>query len=203
MQDSREFSGMGVADTTLEDAKAFNKGKGRLLAAMIGFLLLSFVGFGWYLIEDQPNPYGELGKQINGLRGQYFDAYWVCALPGKLIAEIKSDADVRGELDVRAVAGARYGAHLRKCAAPLRDLSASLRALLPPAEAAKQVQAMAEGATKLSTGTSSFASYLENLEQGYDAARGASEYETLVRGWYEFRRAHGELNSLIKAKLGR
>src|SRR4051794_17397965 len=132
MQDSRELSGMGAVDTALEDAKAFNKGKGRLLGAMMAMLLLALAGFGFYLLEDQPNPYGELGKQVNGFRSQYFDAFWGCALPGKSIAELKNDGDVRGELDVRAVAGARYGAHLRKCAGSLRDLGANLHALLPP-----------------------------------------------------------------------
>jgi hypothetical protein len=202
MQDSRDI-GLGIADTALEDAKAFNKGKGLLLAGMIAFLLLALSGFAWYLLNDQPNPYGELGKQVNGLRGQYFDAFWVCALPGKEISELKSDVDVREELDVRAAAGARYGAHLRKCVAPLRDLSPRLRALLPPADAQVAVKAMADGGSKTSTGASDFAAYLENLEQGYDAVRGAKESETLVRGWYEFRKAHGELNTLIKSKLGR
>jgi hypothetical protein len=77
----------------LEDAKAFNKGKGRLLFVMIALLLLSVAAFGWYLVQDQPNPYGELGKQVNGLRGQYFDGFWTCALPGKQLAALKNDGD--------------------------------------------------------------------------------------------------------------
>jgi hypothetical protein len=192
-----------AADSALEDAKAFNRGKGRMLAAMLALLVTAIAGFAWYLVTDQPNPYGGLGKQINGLKTKYFDGYWICALPGKLVGEIKSDADLRAELDVRAVAGARYGAHLQKCSAPLRELSTNLRALLPPDDAAPLVKAMADGATKVSVGSDAFAGYLENLEGAYESAKGQPEADTLVRGWYEFRKAHADLNQLLKSRLGR
>ena len=193
----------GGLDNAFEDAKAFNKGKGKTLVAMIAIVLAALGGFAWYVVQEQPNPYSGLGKQVNGLKTKYFDGFWICALPGKMVAEIKSDQDLRAEIDMRAVAGARYGAHLRKCAAPLRELSTNLRALLPPDEAAPLVKAMADAATKEGMGAESFAGYLENLEGGYSAKNAATESDAVVRGWYEFKKAHADLNQLIKTKLDR
>jgi hypothetical protein len=202
MQESGDIGGGGL-DNALEDAKAFNKGKGRMLAAMIAFVIAAVGGFAWYVVQDQPNPYSGLGKQVNGLKTKYFDGFWICALPTKMVAEIKSDQDLRGELESRAVAGARYGAHLRKCAAPLRELSTGLRALLPPDEAKPLVTTMADAATKVGVGAESFAGHLENLEGAYEPVTGARESDALVRGWYEFKKSHADLNQLVKAKLGR
>jgi hypothetical protein len=203
MQNPGEFGGVGAGDNALEDAKAFNKGKGKMLAAMIAIVIAAVGGFAWYLLSEQPNPYSGLGKQVNGMKTKYFDGFLICALPGKLVGEIKSDTDLREELNVRAVAGARYGAHLRKCAAPLRELSTNLRALLPPEDAAPLVKGMADGATKLDVGTEAFAGHLENLEGAYDAAQHANQADALVRGWYEFKKAHADLNKLLKSQLGR
>jgi hypothetical protein len=202
MRESGDIGGGGL-DNALEDAKAFNKGKGKTLAAMIAIVVAAVGAFAWYVVQDQPNPYSGLGKQVNGLKTKYFDGFWICALPGKMVAEIKSDQDLRAELDSRAVAGARYGAHLRKCAAPLRELSTNLRALLPPDEASALVKTMADAATKEGVGAESFAGYLENLEGAYSPENGASESAALVRAWYDFKKSHAELNQLIKAKLGR
>lgn len=204
MGESPELGGIGLGDTALEDAKAFNKGKGKLLFGMLTLMACAVGAFAWYLVQDQPNPYGELGRQVNGLRGAYFDQFWTCALPGTRPADLKSDADVREQLHQRATSGARYGTHLRnQCAGNLRELATRLRALLPPDDAAPKVQAMADAATKMDKGVSTYASHLESLEGGYSASNAESEQADLVRGWFEFRTAHAELNKLVKEKLGR
>jgi hypothetical protein len=195
----------GADNTALDDeAKAFNQGKGRMLAAMIATLLAVVGGAGWYLAQDQPEPYGELGKQINGLRTQYFDGFLVCALPGKQVAEIKSDGELRDEFHSRAAAGARYATHLRgKCSTTLRELHTRLRALMPPAKAAPLVTAMADSARKMTAGVDTYAAHLESLPAAYDKAAAQPEIESLVRGWYEFRKSHGDFNRLIRQELGR
>lgn len=188
----------------LEDAKAFNKGKGKLLFGMLGLLSLALAAFGWYLVQDQPNPYGELGKQVNGLRGQYFDGFWTCALPGKRLTELKNDQDLRAELDTRAAAKERYGQHLsNKCRPLARELIVRLRALLPPEEARKSLQGMVDGLIKIDEGSGQFAEYLQGLEGAYAAEAGAPAMSGLVRGWYEFRKAHAALNQLVRDKLQR
>ena len=151
MSDTPNFgsAGLGDAASAIEDAKAFNKGKGRLLAAMIAIVVAAFAAFAFYLVQDQPNPYAELGKQVNGLRAGGFDQFWTCALPKANPAEIKNNEDLVEELHGRGAAGARYGAHLQnKCAPPLRDLAMHLRALLPPSDAAPLLKAMADAVTK-------------------------------------------------------
>jgi hypothetical protein len=188
----------------LEDAKAFNKGKGRLLFVMIALLVLSVAAFGWYLVQDQPNPYGELGKQVNGLRGQHFDGFWTCALPGKQLAALKNDGDLRVEIHQRASAAQRYAQHLTsKCRPETSELITRLRALLPPDEARPLVQRMIDALIKMDDGTREFAAYLEGLQAPYVAEEGEPALSALVRGWYEFRKAHGELNQLVRSRLNR
>lgn len=204
MSESPNVGGVGLGDTALEDAKAFNKGKGRVLAAMIASLVAAMVFMGWYLSQDQSDPYGELGKQVNGLKSQYFDGFWVCALPGQKVSELKNDADLRDALHQRGSAGERYATHLRgKCSASLRELSTRLRALPPSDEAAPFVKGMADAATKLSVGMESYAAHLDNLDGAYDRAAAEPELETPVRGWFEFRTAHVEFNRFVKDKLER
>ena len=205
MGDTPEFDNVGLSDRgALEDAKAFNKGKGRLLFAMLGLLLLAVLAFGWYLVQDQPNPYSELGKQVNGLRGQHFDGFWTCALPGKRLVELKSDADLRAELHTRAEAGARYADHLRsKCRPQTSELIVRLRALLPPQEAQPFVQQMLAALVKMDAGTRGYAEYVEQLEGPYEAEAAEPTQSELVRGWYEFRKAHAGLNQLVRDQLQR
>jgi hypothetical protein len=190
--------------SALEDAKAFNKGNGKTLFGMLGMLALALAAFAWYLVQDQPNPYGELGKQVNGLRGQFFDGYWTCALPGKRLVEIKNDQDLRTELDTRAVAKERYAQHLsNKCGTQVSELIVRLRALLPPDDARKNIQEMIEGLIKVDKGSKQFAEYLAGLEGPYASEAGAPAMSELVRGWYEFRKGHAALNQLVREKLER
>jgi hypothetical protein len=205
MAETPKFGERDVSDrAALEDAKAFNKGKGALLFAMLGLLALSVLGFGWYLVQDQPNPYGELGKQINGLRGQYFDGFWTCVLPGKRLAELKNDGDLRGELHTRGEALARYGQHLSgKCRSEARELSVRLSALLPPDDARPLVAQMIDALHKMDDGTRAYADYLQSVEGPYQADAAEPAMVGLVRGWYDFRKAHAALNQLIRDKLGR
>ena len=204
MADTPQFGARDISDrAALEDAKAFNKGKGPLLFAMLGMLALALLGFGWYLVQDQPNPYGELGKQINGLRGQYFDGFWTCALPGKQLGELKNDGDLRAELHTRGEALGRYGAHLSgKCRNEARELTVRLSALLPPDDARPLVTQMVEALRKMDDGTRSYADYLQSAE-AYQTEAAEKAMLGLVRGWYEFRKAHAALNQLIRDKLGR
>jgi hypothetical protein len=205
MAETPKFGERDVSDrAALEDAKAFNKGKGPLLVAMLGLLALAVLSFGWYLVQDQPNPYGELGKQVNGLRGQYFDAFWTCALPGKRLTELKNDGDLRAELHTRGEALARYGQHLSgKCRNDARELSVRLSALLPPDDARPLIAQMVDALRKLDDGTRAYSDYLQSVEGPYQAEAAEPVMVGMVRGWYEFRKAHAALNQLIRDKLGR
>lgn len=206
MSDTPSFgsAGLGDAASAMEDAKAFNKGKGRLLAAMIAMLVAALGGFAFYLVQDQPNPYAELGKQVNGLRSGGFDQFWTCALPKTDPSDLKNNSDLVEELHSRGVAGARYASHLQnKCAPPLRELGARLRALLPPPDAEPILKRMADAVVKIDLGVNAYAGYLQALDGPYNRDTAAPELESLTRGWYEFRKAHSELNALVKSKLGR
>lgn len=205
MADTPQYGERDLSDrAALEDAKAFNKGKGALLFVMLGLLALALLGFGWYLVQDQPNPYGELGKQVNGLRGQYFDGFWTCALPGKRLSELKNDGELRAELHTRGEALARYGQHLSsKCRHEARELGVRLSALLPPDDARPLIKQMVDALHKMDEGTRAYADYLQGTDGPYQPEAAEPAMVGLVRGWYEFRKAHGVLNQLVRDKLGR
>jgi hypothetical protein len=83
------------------------------------------------------------------------------------------------------------------------ELITRLRALLPPDEARPLIQAMIDGLIKMDNGTREFAEYLQDLQARYVEEEGEPALTGLVRGWYEFRKAHAELNQLVRSKLQR
>ena len=191
-------------ENILDETKALQKGKERMLAAMIAAALAAVAFFAWYVVQDQPNPYGELGKQLNGMRSAHFEKFWTCVLPNHRLDTLKNDRDVREALHTRAVAAGPYGKHLNdRCKPHLKDLGVNLRALLPPDDAAPSVKGMADAAATLQAGVDAYSLHLTSLTEGYEKEAGEGQMEQLVRGWYEFKKAHGEANKLIKSKLGR
>lgn len=191
-------------ENILDETRAFQKGKGRMLAAMIFAVLAAVGAFGWYVVQDQPNQYGELGKQLNGLRSTHFDNFWTCVLPQHRMDTLKSDRDVREAIHTRAVASKPYGNHLKgKCRPHLKDFSVKLRALITPDDAAPSVKDMADAVVKLEAGVDAYSLHLTSLTEGYDKEIGESQMEQLVLGWYEFKKAHSSVNKLVKEKLGR
>lgn len=197
-------AGSAVHDSVLDEAKGFRKGRGRMIAAMLAAALAAAGVLTWYLGQNQPDSHRELGKQVNGIRAQFFDGFMACVLPGKQLDQLKSDADLRIELHGRASAGPRYGTHLReRCASQVRELAVQLRGVATPAELAPHVQGMAAGVTKMSSGLDGYAAHVENLSAGYDEAAAEPELEPLVRGWYEFRKTHAELNQVLRGERGR
>lgn len=194
-----------MVEAAVEDNPDFNKGKGRTLAGMLLIAAVAIGAFVFYLISDQPNPYGELGKQINGLRGKHFDHFMVCALPGARMDLIKNDGDLRDALHERARAGGqRYAKRLReKCTPQLGELAPQLHALIPPEDADPVVKHMADSVEELRRATLSYSDYLVALEGPYDAEAAEDELEALARAWYDFRKTHAELNQQIRSALSR
>jgi hypothetical protein len=204
MAPSREIGGQNLGSADMDDAKAFNRGKGRVLAAMIASLVAAIAALAWYLMQNRENEYAELGKRVNGLRSQYFDGFLVCALPGSKVNELKSDAQLRDELHGRGGAGARYAGHLRNnCSPSLRELEVQLRALIAPESAKPLIQGMVDGTSKMRAGVEAYASHLEGLSEAYVREAAEPELEGLTRGWYEFRKAHVEFNKTAREQLGR
>ncbi len=191
------------------EEKAMKSGKGRMLAAMILAVVAAVAGVGlWVMSGGENEQYGTLGRNINGLRGQYFDAFWACAIRPDDPREIHDNAALSAKIHERATqAKARYARHLRdECMPMLTELHPALEILIPPDDLAPNVRELSDTVEQLQSATSAYAAYVDGLgDEPYDAeSQEARDHVTaMTRAWYDYRRIHGELNDAIAVKLDR
>ncbi len=182
------------------------KGKGGLMAAMVGIPLLAILVIGGLVVMSEGDePYRTLGRNINGLRQERFDPFWGCVLDGVEIDNIDSNTVLAREIHQRAGSGRRaaWAAHVRDdCMPDLTELELRLSVLIPPEELTSQVHEL-EGATSdLRSAWSGYVAYVEGLdEEPYDRERAGAHVTAIARAWYDYRRVHGALNSAIRERL--
>jgi hypothetical protein len=195
---------MAQVGSFAEDEAALKKGKGGVVGAVAVIVVLLGAGL-WLLMggNDEARVYGELGKQLNGLKQAHFDQFWGCALPSTNLATIKTNTDLAAQLDGRASErGQQYGAHLRdKCAGKLTEIEPTLDTLIVPDDLKEPVAGMKQATSKLRSGVSGFISYLDDAELKYDAVAANVYIESITRGWFDFRKSHAELNKVLKSRL--
>ena len=195
----------GSAEATVASDEAdFKRGRSSMLWG-VGFLVIVCAAGLWHLLgaDDEARVYSELGRQINGLRQAHFDQFWDCALGGKNLRELKSNADLMNQLDRRAAErGRAYGLYLRdSCNPKLTDIEPTLDTLILPDDLKPDVDKLKAAASKLRAGLSALVSYLDNPELNYDSEAGHTYLEQITRGWFEFCQAHAAINKTLKAKL--
>ncbi len=178
-------------------------GRGGMLVAIVVAVVAVLGALGWYLSQDATNPYGELGKEVNGLKGRHFDGFWACALQGTPPSKITKADAMRDQLQQRGKRGrGRYAEILRAdCMSKLKPLAESLRQVTGPTDSLVLVLGMARASDRLSEAVESYVGYLEGLEGGYDEGAAQGPVEQTTRGWYDFRLKHRDLNRLLKEKL--
>lgn len=187
-----------------DDEAALKRGKGGVFGALavifvVGVAVLAYLMGG----GDDARVYGELGKQLNGLKRANFDMFLGCALPGANVSEIKTNTELASEFAGRAAErGQNYALHLRdKCAGKLTEIEPTLDTLIVPEDLKPAVDGMKTATSKLRSGVSGLISYLDNPELHYEAAAGAVYIDNITLGWFEFRKSHAELNKVLKARL--
>lgn len=203
--------GGGLPPATLAsleaEEQAMKKGKGTMLAVMIGVAVLAVGGFVAMLMMGGENPYGQLGQNINGMRDEHFDSFWGCALRGAQLDEIRNNDDLRAALNTRAEQGrGRYGAHVRdQCLPKLADLGPKLQALMPPEDLTPKVRDLVDATGRLRSGWSAFIAHLDGLagDAPYVSEDAQEHLTAIERAWFDYRRAHNEANAVIREKLGR
>jgi hypothetical protein len=187
-----------------DDEAALKRGKGGVFGALAVIFVLGAVGL-WFLMgnDDNARVYGELGRQLNGLKQAHFDQFWGCALSGANLASIKTNTDIESQLAGRArERGQNYAFYLRdKCAAKLKEIEPTLDTLIVPEDLKAPVNEMKAATSKLRAGIGGLISYLDNPELHYDETAAAPYLENITRGWFEFRKAHGDLNKVLKSRL--
>lgn len=181
-----------------------HKGRAGSLVVM-GALALALLGGLFFLVggQDQARVYGEIGKQINGLKHSRFDQFWGCALPGENVNDLKSNADLVTQLGGRGQErGRKFGVHLReKCLPKLEDIGPQLDTLIVPQDLQPDVTVLEQSNAQLRSAVSAYVAYLDDPELDYDEARAQPLLQEIGKAWYDFKKAHADVNKLIKAKL--
>jgi hypothetical protein len=188
--------------TLADEEAALRKGKAGSLIA-VSVLGLAVLGGLFYLMggDDNARVYGDIGKQINGLKQASFDNFWSCALQGEDLRDVTSNTELTARLDTLGRDGGRkFAENLRTACKPqLENIGPALDTLIVPTDMQGPVRAMSEAAANLRTATSGFIIYLDDPELDYDEVASRPHVQAMARAWYEFKKAHNEANQVIKA----
>jgi hypothetical protein len=194
----------GLAGSFADDEAALKRGKGGVVGVLAVIAVLGAVGL-WFLMGkgDDVRVYSELGKQLNGLKQAHFDQFLGCALAGANLASIKSNTDLTSQFEGRArERGQNYGIYLRdKCAGKLKEIEPTLDTLIVPDDLKGPVNEMKASTSKLRAGVGGLISYLDNPELHYDETAAGVYLQNITLGWFEFRKAYGDTNKVLKARL--
>ena len=202
-----------MTDPALQEAeRALKAGRRRMLLAMVGSALAALVALVVYMASGDDEAVARFGRSVNGLDMDHFKAFWGCALPGANLKEIRTNEDLERQIHLRAEERPQaYGRHLReKCLGKLAGMPGKLRALIPPEGFDQPLQgmdrppaaAMADAVERLGGAVGDFASYLGELEGGYDREMGAEKVQPIARAWYDYRVALAAVNRAIKERQG-
>jgi hypothetical protein len=190
--------------TLSEDEAAMRKGRGRMIVGMVSIVVVIIVGSFLLLREDDEKyAYGEIGKTVNGIKNEYFDGFWGCALKGVNLRDIKSNDALVAQIDRRATqAAVAFVRVLRQdCIDKLEKMQTKLEVLIPPEGVTKEVKEMTEATSKLRSAWSAFISYMDDPKSDYDEATARPKIIEITRGWYDYKKAHTSFNKAIKAKI--
>jgi hypothetical protein len=190
---------------TLADAElAMRKGRAvqlwivGALGLAVGISLLLLVGK-----DDEARVFGEIGKRVNGINRGRFDQFWACALQTDNVGDIHSNAELAAKLDARGdERGQRYGVHLReRCLPNLEMIAPELETLIVPSDLQPDVTALLEANSRLRGSVSEYVAYLDDPDLDYDPTVARPVLGRVARAWYDFKKAHGAINTKVKSKV--
>jgi hypothetical protein len=181
-----------------------HKGRAGSLLMLAGVGVVALAGLGLLVGgEDQARVYGEIGKQVNGLKHATFDQFWACALSGENVTDIRSNAELVTQVSGRGhERGRAFGVHVRDACLPkLEAIGPKLDTLIAPPDLQPDIAAMKKANADLRSAFSDYATYLDNPELDYDDAAAKPSVDAISRAWFDFVKAHGALNKTLKEKL--
>lgn len=187
-----------------DDEKALKKGN--TLVLVLGAVAALVVGGGLMVLllsGEDSEPYEAIGRQVNGMKTEHFDGFWACALPGMQLDDLRSDQDLRREIQERAERRPNaYARHVREeCIVKLNEHEPRLRQLLPPSDLSGQLESLTTSLNELRAGWNGYVDELSRAEDGYDEDTMAPHVSKIAKGWYDYRSAHGEINTAIRGHL--
>jgi len=187
-----------------QEERAMKAGRGRMMFAMIVAVLAAIAGLAWFVARQQPNPYGALGRAINGMRGEHFDAFWACALPRADLRDIDRADQLIGEIAERSATPRAYAQHVRnECLVRLDEHVAPMSQLIIPDDLRASYEQLRAAVEALRTAWGRYLEHLERLEGPFDAEDEATNglLTAIARGWYDYKTAHGALNTTIRSHV--
>ena len=185
-----------------QEEKALRSGRGRMLAGMVVAVLAAAAGLVWFVSSSGPSEYGQLGRQINGMRAEHFDAFWACALPREDLRDLRNDQQLRSEIAERAVQPRPYAQHVRtQCMVHLDEHLPPLDALILPEDLQPHVRDLRAAVEAQRSAWSAFLARLDQTEGSFVAEDAEDELTAIARGWYEYKHAHSEINDVLRAHI--
>lgn len=169
-----------------------------LAVAVLGGLLFLMGG------DDDRRVHRELGRKINGVKLDGFDSFWSCAVIGTDYRLLKSNADLAFELTRRVEqVGAPYATHLEdECMPSLAKVAPTLESLIVHNDDLQgEVARMGEAARALEAAMDALIGAIADAEGPVDPTLLPGHMQTITRSWYDFRRAYGDANRLLKQRL--
>lgn len=193
---------MAVPTRLDEQEKALKKGRGRMLVAAAIGIAGAIGGLAFLVLSQQPDQYGTIGRQINGMKAEHFDPFWSCALPGTRLSQIRSDQDLRYEINKRAETSPdRYARHVnQECMVRLNEHEPPSQ-LIAPEELTAQLSELDAALVSLRESWSAYLNDLDRLEGPYREEEFDSRLHNIAKGWYDYRHAHSGLNTAIRDHL--
>jgi hypothetical protein len=196
-------TGPSLADE--ERAIAGGGGRGTMLAAIVIFGLLSLAGLVFVLRSGGESEYSPLGRQLNGMRQEHFDAFWSCALPREDLRDLAGAPQVVEAVTDRAHSSPHAYAQLVRttCMSHLDEHAPLLAALIVPTDMHEGISALTAALRSLHDAWASYLTYLEGLPGAYDREdpRAVELVTAIARGWYDYKLALGTLNDVIRSHV--
>lgn len=188
-----------------EEERAMRKGRGKMIAFAV-VVLVAIIGGGALLLSSSgPSPYSAIGRQVNGMRAEYFDSFWACALPRANLRNIRNNSELADAIHERARFNASQYAQLIRtsCLANLNDHLPQLDTLLPTEDLVGSIEALRTALRSLTQSWTSYLDYLNSQSEGYDAEspEAIEHVQAIVRAWYDYRVALGQINEVVRAHV--
>jgi hypothetical protein len=196
-------TGPSLADE--ERAIGGGGGRGTMLAAIVIFGLLSLAGLVFVLRSGGESEYSPLGRQLNGMRQEHFDAFWSCALPREDLRDLDGAPQVVEAVTRNAHSSPHGYATLVRttCMTHLDEHAPLLSALIVPPDMHEGMSALTTALRSLHDAWAAYLTYLEGLPGAYDAedAQAVTLVTAVARGWYDYKLALGTLNDVIRTHV--
>ncbi|HJL14725.1 MAG TPA: hypothetical protein RMH99_03660 [Sandaracinaceae bacterium LLY-WYZ-13_1] len=194
----------GPGPSLEEDEKALKKGRTGVLVAGILAAVAVTGGLMFVLMSGEGgDEYGAIGRQINGMKQEHFDAFWSCALPNEQLSNLRSDQDLRYAITKRAQTNpGRYAQHVREqCLVKLNEHEPRLQQLIAPEDLQGQLDDLSGALSDLRGGWNEYVEQLDQHEGAYEEGEYTAQLNKIAKGWYDYKHAHNQLNSTIREHL--